>query len=185
MAYNGMATEYDEGFIDSAYTPASGRMLGQIADMGLFDLNYFTMELQHGGYDDPTVSAMLQMLHARANGDLRTLYAATAITRYKEGYDDEAKLQDNLVTLGVNPVLLPKYLYGAQLAADYDDKADYLDALKQAVRSGAIDPPDMEQLLIKEGMRPAKAKLKAGIEALRNLPKAKRTLATSPTAPVS
>jgi hypothetical protein len=170
MAYNGMAPEYVNGFRELAFRPAAPRMLQQIGDAGIYDADYFRQELHAGEYDDATVEQMLRMLFARAQGDLKTLYVGTAIKRYKEGLDTPQQLETNLVTLGVSQSLLPKYVYGADLERDYDDMMDYVATLKAAVTKGAIDPPDMEQLLIKQGMSDSKAKLYSERAAIGLLP---------------
>jgi hypothetical protein len=102
--------------------------------------------------------------------ELQPVMLSTAIQRYKEGLDTEPEFTFNLTYLGIDPRLLPRYIYAADLERDYDDMMDYIATLKTAVTKGAIDPPDMEQLLIKQGMSDSKAKLYSERAAIGLLP---------------
>ncbi len=103
--------------------------------------------------------------------ELKPMFTSSAVSRYKNGLDSEYQLQDNLLTLGVSPAALPQYLIAARLDADLDEYTDYLAALKLSVQKGAIEPPDMTELLVKRGVRRERAELLAETEALKLLPK--------------
>jgi hypothetical protein len=177
LAYQGIAPEYVDGYAHLAYRPASGRMLGQIADMGSYDEAYFRAELEHGEYDDATVDAMLQMLYSRAHGDLKTMFTSSAVSRYKIGLDDDTALAKNLTALGVSPTLLPKYQFAAELDEDLDDAKDYLSILQLAVEKGVVEPPDMEAMLVKRGFSSKQAHNYAAKEALKLLKAKPKTAA--------
>ena len=234
LSYHGIPAEFEGAYWAMAFQPATYQMLRAMADAGIWDPVYYREELQDRGFDNPTVQHGLDMLYAMAHGELKPLFTGTAITRYKDGMDDESLLQQNLTMLGVRPELLPKYLVGARLARelavfdmaqadlkplftstaisrykdglddesllqqnltmlgvtpqllpryvqgaklaeDLDDFNDYLAVLKAAVQKGAIDPPDMKDMLVARGMRADRADKLAQLEALRLLPKKKAT----------
>jgi hypothetical protein len=178
VAYNGFSADYEGGLVESAYRPVSALILGSLCDEGQFDAAIFTRILRQHGYDDEGVAAILNHLKLRSEGDTKALYASDAVTRYVDGWDTEAQLRDNLTQLGVFPQLLDKYVFGANLREDYDDKQLYLTAVKDAVNKGVMDPPDMSAALVAKGMRQDKADLYAEIASL-GLLKAKPKVAAN------
>lgn len=166
LAYNGIAPEYVKGYEYEAYRAPSPFYLAWVADAGIYDASIYTNELKRGNYSDEFTQVMLKMLNARANGELKTLYISVIETRFKEGWDDEAQFTTNLTALGVQPPILPKYVYGARLAADYDNKLDYLTTLKDAVAKGIMTPEDMKAALVSKGMDDDKAKNYAAIAGI-------------------
>lgn len=177
--YHGFTDMWLSLMYDSSHHPAGERLLRSMADQGIWDEPYYRAALMHTGYDVPTVRKSMEMLNRRAHGELRVIGVSTVVQRYKVGLDDEAEFADNLREIGVSDIMLPKYQHMAQLEADYDDYADYLASLKDLVAKGAIEPDAMEQLLIERGVRPDKAKLKAQREAIKLLPKVKKTPAAA------
>ena len=232
LAYNGLARGYEDSYADMSYRPVSYFMLRALADSGDYDEEYVHEALEHATYNNKTIGKMKDMLKSMSQGEFKTLFTgyamtrfrdgqdnetqlstnlvlsgvrdfliqryidaaklqkdhdawletqkaaqekpkelvpvmlSTAISRYKEGWDNESKFTYNLTFLGVDPRLLDRYVYAADLEADYDDKLDYLAVLKDAVAKGAIEPPAMQQLLVEKGMREAKAELYAERAAL-------------------
>jgi len=171
LPYQGYTDKWVSSYQELADRPARYFSLRAMADAGIWDPVYFRQELLNNGHNIQTVRHMMDMLYAMSQGELKTLFTSTAIKRYKEGLDTQAQFENNLTTLGVRPMLLPKYVYAANLEADYDEYYDYLTALKEAVQKGQITPERMADALEERGLRAERAELLAEIQALKLIKK--------------
>lgn len=167
MPFHGIADMWLPTFYDGTHRGAGDRLLRFMAAQGIWDPTYYRTELLRSGYELDTARHSLSMLYSLAHGELKTLFTGTAVSRYKEGLDNDGALISNLTMLGVGEQLLPKYVHAAHLAADLDDYTDELATLRAAVAKKLISPDTMEQELLGRLGRPEKARILADRERIR------------------
>ena len=107
--------------IDSRLAP---RMLNYLATAGIIDDQVIDRELKRNGYALETIPYIKTWLQRAASGEVKTLSVSTAMSRYREGMDDESALRANLIGLGVSDSNLDRYVFAAQLMERYDYQSD-------------------------------------------------------------
>lgn len=169
MAYHGFSDEWINIMKPMAYRALTPRMLNYLAATGITDDALIDRELKHSAFDPRTIPYVKTWLQRVASGDLKVMFASTAMTRFREGMDDEAALSDNLTTLGVAPELLPKYVFGAQLSYLYDYQHDLIAYYVDAYHRRDIEEPELRSSLVSAGLSPERLDLVVQAQSIKRL----------------
>jgi len=97
--------------------------------------------------------------------------AGTVVKRYREGLILEAQARGELAALGYPPPRIDQEILRARLEREYDDYADRLAILREALAKGSITLEELTVRLLALVPDPAKAQLLLDLEELRLRPK--------------
>lgn len=120
LPYQGITPDLENNYYELADTPERYFLLRAMADSGMWDETYYRRALCNSGYNTATISQALGMLYRMAHGELKAISTSVALRRYREGMDNQAKFTSNLLTLGIIPQLIPKYIYSADLERSFE-----------------------------------------------------------------
>lgn len=169
MAFEGYPDAWIPKIEDTVFRAMTPYMLRSLAEAGLLDDRLLDHALRQAGYDEisiPYIKRMMQNLAATTQAALST---STAMTRYQEGFDDEATLRSNLTVLGVPDAMLDRYLFAANLryVLDYstDLKAFYVDQYHRR----EIEEPELRSDLISSGLNPDRIDLLVQSQSIKRL----------------
>lgn len=126
MAWHGYPDEWSKALFQQADTPMRYFGLAAVARSGMWNEEFMRDELRNSGYSARACDVLLDAFRREASSDLKTLMVSVATGRYREGFDDQAALSNNLLALGVQPTMLPKYLFACELAYNTDYQTDLL-----------------------------------------------------------
>lgn len=152
MQFHGYTDEWSAKMISSAFRPLTPFLLRSLAEAGLLPEEVLDRELHHAGYREEVIPIIKQMMINLASGALAAVSSSTAMTRFQEGFDDEPALRQNLLTLGIAPQMLDRYVFAAQLKYLYDYQVDlktfYIDEYHRRV----IEEPELRSSLTQAGL---------------------------------
>ena len=178
MQYHGYPDDWIQAMHELADRPFSPFLYRILAEAGELDEELLDRELRNASYNEKSLPVLKDAFRRLAAGELKTLMVGVAIRRYREGLDDQDALSQNLLALGVNPVLISKYLFGAELDALTDYQLDLLSYYKDAYHRREMNDTQFLEALDSIPLDPTRSKL------IYNREKIKRLKVTATLAPV-
>lgn len=173
MAYQGYDNEWIPKLFELADRPLTPRLFTQIASVGILDDELIDRELKNAGYNEKTIPYLKTWLKRQAEGDLKTLMTSLPITRFKEGFDTEDDLKNNLAALGVDDSVMPKYVFAARLSYLYDYQTDLKTYYIDAYHRRDIEEPELRSNLVSVGINPDRLDLIVSQQKIKRLAAAK------------
>jgi len=169
MAYQGYDDEWIPKLWELADRPLTPRLFTQIASVGILDDELIDRELKNAGYNALTIPYLKTWLKRQAEGDLKTLMTSLPITRFKEGFDTEADLRQNLAALGVSDSVMPKYVFAAQLSYLFDYQSDLKAYYIDAYHRRELEEPELRGNLTSIGIKPERLDLIVAQQKIKRL----------------
>jgi hypothetical protein len=169
MQFHGYTDEWSRKMIDQAYRPLTPYMLRSLAEAGLLPEDVLDRELHHAGYREEVIPIIKQMMDNLASGALVAVSASTAMTRFQEGFDDEAALRHNLRTLGVADKMLDRYVFASNLKYLYDYQSDLKAYYIDAYHRRDIEEPELRSELTLAGLSTDRLDLVVNAQKIKRL----------------
>jgi hypothetical protein len=152
LGYQGYPPEYLGLFIELANTPLRYFPLAGIARTGFYDFEWFDEALQRSGYSKTAVEALHVMYQKMVDETLQGSFSGAAVTRFKEGFTNEAGFKAEMTMLGYSDEQFTKYLVAAQMDYATDYMRDMISAYRDAVRKGNISLDEYRNRLSELGI---------------------------------
>ena len=156
IKYLGYSDEWGLKLYELADAPAKYFSLRAMADSGFWDEGYFISELLNSGYNIATIKNMVEMFRRFSLGEVKGVMLPLALTRYREGFTDEATLRTELSFLGLPEPKHELWVFAANLSYQSDYASDMLGAYRDMYKKDMIDEADFRGLLRGLGIRPEK-----------------------------
>ena len=169
MTWQGYPDTWIEKIEDTLFRPMTPYMLRSLAEAGLLDDDLLDHALNHAGYDDISKVAIKKMMNTLASGSLAAVSTSTAMSRYQEGFDDEASLRQNLSALGVADSMLDRYVFAAQLKYLTDYQADLKSFFIDEYHRRVIEEPEFRTQLSQQGFAPIRLDLLVAQQRIKRL----------------
>jgi hypothetical protein len=152
MSWHGYPDKWIERLYELADRPLTPYMFRSMAEQGILDDELLDRELRNASYNEKTIPYLKQLFHKLAQAELKTIMTSSALNRYKEGLDDVGTLQKNLTVLGVDPSVMPIYVYAANLNYITDYQTDVIAYYKDAYHRREIEEPELRSGLASAGL---------------------------------
>ena len=156
IKYLGYSDEWGLKLYELADAPGKYFALRAMADSGFWDEGYFISELLNSGYNVATIKNMVEMFRRFSLGEVKGIMLPLALTRYREGFTDEATLRTELSFLGLPEPKHELWVFAANLSYQSDYASDMLSAYRDMYKKDMIDEADFRSLLRGLGIRPEK-----------------------------
>ena len=169
MAWHGFPDEWIERLYELADRPLTPFMFRTLAEQGILDDELLDRELRNAGYNEKSIPYLKQLFGKLAKAELKTIMTSSALNRYKEGFDDAGTLQQNLLVLGVDPAVMPTYLFAANLNYLTDYQTDLIAYFKDAYHRREIEEPELRSGLASAGLLPERLDLAVEREGIKRL----------------
>ena len=169
MAYEGYSDQVIDKMIELPNTHLQPRMLNYLAAAGIVDDELIDRELKHAAYDPRTIPYLKTWLQRTASGEVKTLSVSAAMSRYREGFDDETALRQNLTALGVAPMNLDRYVFASQLMQRYDYQRDLAAFYVDAYHRRDIEEPELRRDLATIGISGMRLDLIVWAQSIKRL----------------
>jgi hypothetical protein len=169
MSYHGYADSWSEKLYEASFRPMTPYMLRSLAEAGLLDMDFLDSELRHAGYREQAIPFIKQMMSNLAGASLAAVSTSTAMTRFQEGFDDEAALRQNLQALGIADKMLDRYVFAAELKYMYDYQVDLKTFYIDAYHRRDIEEPELRQDLVYAGLNSDRIDLVVQAQQLKRL----------------
>jgi len=169
MQYQGYPDKTITQLEDTVFRPMTPYMLRNLAEAGLLDDQLLDHALHQAGYDEISIPFIKRMMQTLAAGTLATVSVSTAMTRYREGFDDEATLRNNLSVLGVADAMLDRYVYAANLQYLYDYQTDLKTFYIDQYHRREIEEPELRSDLVSAGLNVDRIDLVVQAQSIKRL----------------
>jgi len=156
IKYLGYSDEWGNKLYELADSPAKYFSLRAMADSGFWDEGYYISELLNSGYNIATVKNMVDMFRRFSLGEVKGVMLPLALTRYREGFTDEATLRTELSFLGLPEPKHELWVFAANLSYQSDYASDMLASYRDMYKKDMIDEADFRGLLRGLGIRSEK-----------------------------
>jgi hypothetical protein len=154
LGYRGYPSQYYGFYKELANTPLRYFPLAGIARTGFFEKTWFTEALHRSGYSKTAIDALMVMYKKMVDETLQGTMSSVAITRFKEGFTDEAQFHAEMELLGYSDDQFAKYLVAARISYATDYLVDLVGAYRDAVRKGNLSIEEYRTQLLSLGLVP-------------------------------
>jgi hypothetical protein len=164
---------YQDKVIDEMYGTVHRQptpyMLRSLAEAGLLEDDLLDYVLHQSGYDAKTIPLITQMMHNLAATSQAALSTSTAMSRFREGFDNEDALMQNLTALGVSDKMLSRYVFAAQLQYQFDYQSDLKTFYIDAYHRRDIEEDELRTNLTTAGFNPERLDLVVSAQKIKRL----------------
>jgi hypothetical protein len=147
IKYLGYSDEWGNKLYELADSPAKYFSLRAMADSGFWDEGYYISELLNSGYNIATVKNMVDMFRRFSLGEVKGVMLPAAMTRFREGFSDEATLRTELSALGLPEPKHDLFVFAANLQYQSDFASDMLTSYRTMYKKDMIDEEGFRNLL--------------------------------------